>query len=212
MNIEDVVAKKDWVFLIRNFLPVSIAVSYSFAEAMHIVGELIKASSTLNDSVVTDFMRDYAVNLMIILKEKFLLEWKKDWKNEAFLGSMCALVFRDEEAFKYIKNAYLQFEEPPQSLILAYISAGTRPGFPLTKQDICYLSHQAIKQGVSYETALQMASLTFESENLKESESWHQQALQMQKEGIHTPIIIPNTIKTTFDGKSGDQWGYTYEK
>ncbi len=212
-SIEDLIARKDWKSLVKNSLPVTVAVSYSFSEAMHIVDCLIKASSELpyEEGIIADLMRDYAVNLMIILREKFSKEWQKDWKNEAFLGVICSFVFRDEEAFKHIKNAYEQLEEPPQSLILAYISAGSRPEFPLSKQEIAELSNKAIKKKETYEAALRMAFLAYEEGDLKSVEYWNQKAEEFKRTGIHTPIITPNVIKSSFDTKCEEQ-GYYFEE
>lgn len=209
-NIKDIVAAKNWKVLVKNSLPVNIADTYSFAEAMHIVDNLIGASvdEMIEDGFTADLMRDYSVNLMKILRAKYPPEWKKDWKNEAYLGITCALVFREEEAFVHIKNAYEQLKDAPQSLILAYISAGSGPDHFLTKEQIAELSQKAIEKGVTYESALRMAALVYEQKDAKNHQYWKQQASEAEKNRMHTPIIVPDVLKDVFQGENG----YRYEE
>lgn len=196
-NIKDIVTAKDWKFLVKNTLPVNIADIYSFSEAMHIIDLLINASAEeiLEDGFIADLMRDYSVNLMKILREKYSLDWKKDWKNEAFLGIICGLVFREEEAFMHIQNAYEQIEDAPQSLILIYISAGSGPDRFLSREQIIDLSQKAIAKGVTYESALHMAFLAYEQKEFEKQKYWEERASDAEKKGIHTSTIVPNVLK-----------------
>ncbi len=209
-NIKDIIAAKNWKFLVKNTLPVNIADTYSFSEAMHIIDHLIEASvdEMIEDGFTADLMRDYSVNLMKILRAKYPHDWKKDWKNEAFLGIVCALVFREEEAFVHIQNAYGQLEDAPQSLILAYISAGRGPDHFLTKERIAELSHKVIGKGVTYESALRMAALARDEQDKDKADYWDEKAEEAERRGIHTPIIIPNVIKDVYHIEEG----YAYEK
>jgi hypothetical protein len=209
-NIKDIIAAKDWKFLVKNTLPVNIADTYSFSEAMHIIDHLIEASAEemIEDGFSADLMRDYSVNLMKILRAKYPRDWKEDWKNEAFLGIVCALVFREEEAFIHIQNAYEQVEDAPQSLILAYISAGSGPDHFLTKQRIAELSQKVIEKGVTYESALHMASLACDQKDLEKQEYWEAKARDSKEKGVHTPNITPNVLKDIFKKAKG----YRYEE
>ena len=150
-------------------------------------------------------MRDFAVNLLIILRAKNPKEWEEDWKNEVFLGISCALVYREEEAFVYIKNAYENLDDPPQSLIFAYISAGSRPDHLLTEKEIVELIQRALKKGVTYESAERMASLASKKGDQEKCEYWEQQALEAEANKLHTPIITPNVLKGMFDLEAGYQ-------
>ncbi|MDN3506606.1 MAG: hypothetical protein P0S96_05190 [Simkaniaceae bacterium] len=196
-NIKKIVNAKDWKFLVKNTLPVNIADIYSFSEAMHIVDFLIDSSveEMIEDGFTADLMRDYSVNLMNVLRAKYSHEWEKDWKNEAYLGITCGLVFRAEEAFQHIEKAYKQLENPPQSLILAYISAGSGPDQYLTKKQITELSQNAVEQGVTYETSLRMATLAKKNRDTEKQNYWENKAAEAEKNGVHTPIIIPNVMK-----------------
>lgn len=207
-NIKDIVAKKKWKFLVKNTLPVNIADTYSFPEAMHIIDHLIKASveEMVEDGFTADLMRDYSVNLMKILRAKYPREWKSDWKNEAFLGIICAFVFREEEAFVHIQKAYEQLEDPPQSLILAYISAGSGPDHFLTKEQIAELSQNAIEKGITYETSLRMASLAYEQKDFEKQKYWEAKASEADEKGIHTPCITPDVLKSTLKEEGGHQY------
>jgi len=189
MDLNDIIKKKDWDILIRNVLPVTIAISFPFEESMHVVGNLLNDSGG-EDGDLALFMRDYAVNLMIILREKFPQNWKKDWKNEAFLGICCSLVYREEKAFKYLKNALGLFEDPPQSLILTYIRVGAAPCYFLSTKEIAELAQRAAKSGITFEVAQQMAdsATTREGKNY-----WERKAAEANS--IHTPVIVPNILK-----------------
>jgi hypothetical protein len=198
IDIKDVVQRNDWEFLFKTFLPVTVAVSFSFDQCMHIVGNLLNTSAKWNtdeEAMTSEFMRDYVVNLMIILREKHPDEWQKDWKNEAFLGMTCGLVFREEEAFKYIKNAYQQHEDPPQSLILVYIRAGGPPNYFLSRKEIVSLAQKALDKGITYESALQMAHLAATDD---ERAYWEKRADEAGAKKVHTAVITPKALKNIF--------------
>lgn len=204
-NIKEIINAKDWKSLVKNSLPVNIADMYSFSEAMHIVDFLIDASveEMMEDGFTADLMRDYSVNLMKILRAKCTDEWKKDWKNEAYLGIACGLVYREEEAFEHVENAYKQLEDPPQSLILTYISAGSGPDHFLTKEQIVELSQKAIKKGMTYEASLRMAALAHDQIDFEQQKYWKNLAIEAEQQGVHTPLIIPNVLKDTFMEENG---------
>lgn len=200
LNIKDIVTSKSWKFLVKNSLPVNIIDTHSFSESMEIANNLIEASvdEMLRDGFTADLMRDYSVNLMTILRAKYPKEWEEDWKNEAFLGMICGLVFREEEAFQYLKHAYEKLKDPPQSLLLAYISAGSGPDFFLTKKEIAELSKKAIEKGITYQAALRMAALAREQKDQEKQRYWEQKAAEAEKDKRYTPIIRPNVLKALF--------------
>lgn len=209
-QIDNIIRQKDWKFLIKHFLPKTIVDYLSYTQGMHLVGNLaIAAADELErDNYIADLMRDFSVNLMIALREKHPQEWKKDWKNEAYLGISCALIYREEEAFNYIKNAYEKLNDLSQSLIFAYISAGRSSDHFLTDKEIIELTQNAIKKGITYEAALRMASLANIEKDSKKCEYWEQKALEAEENKVHTPLITPNILKEMF--KTED--GYQHEK
>jgi len=206
-KIEEIVEAKAWKYLVKNTLPVNIADIYSFSEAMHIIDLLIEASADvmIEDGFTADLMRDYSVNLMKILRAKYSHDWKKDWKNEAFLGVVCALVFREEEAFIHIQNAYKELKDPPQSLILVYISAGSGPDHFLSKERIAELSQQAIEKGITYQSALHMASLAYEQQDFEQQKYWERMASEAKVKGIYTSNIIPDVLRDVVKKEKGFQ-------
>lgn len=210
LDIKQTVSKKDWMALVRNFLPSIVTDCYSFIEGMHIVGALLNKASDEMESGDTqiDFFRDYCVNMMIILRAKFPQEWENDWKNEAFLGIACRSVYREEEGFQYIQNAFQQLEDPPESLILPYIRAGETCDHFLSKESIKALSQKAAAKRITYEVALQMASLSHGEGNKKESQYWEEKAKDAENDGIHNAIIVPNVLK----GICPIPKGYVYER
>ncbi len=206
--LQDVIERKQWETLIRTFLPVSVAVSYSFLEAMHIVNDLLKASSNevAANGALSDVMRDYCVNLMSILKLKHPIQWEEDWKNEAYLGIICSFVYRDEEAFQHLKNAYNKVDDPPQSLLLAYISAGRAFDSFLSSKEVKRLSLRAVEKGVTYEAALRMAALARDEQDKDIAEYWDEKAEEAERKMLHTPTIVPNVLKDVFEEKNGCQY------
>lgn len=208
-GIERAIASKDWKFLVKNFLPVNFADALSFFDAMQLVGRLsITAASEMSkDGLSADQMRDFAVNLMIILRARYPKEWESDWKNEVYLGISCALVHREEEAFSFIKNAFEKFTDPPQSLIFAFISSGDTFESYLSENEIAELTERAITKGVTYESALKMAALASEKGDQEECENWKQKAFEAERNQLHTPIITPDILKKMFVLEKG----YRYE-
>jgi hypothetical protein len=210
LNLKEIIAEKNWLTLVRKFLPAIVADSFSFIELMHIVGSLVTLANDEMESQdpQIDFVRDYCVNLMIILRAKFPQDWKRDWKNEAFLGIACKFVYREEEAFQYIQNAFQQLEDPPQSLLMSYISAGQTCDHYLSSEQIKELSLRAMTKGITFEVALHMATLSYMEGNEKERQYWKKKALEAEKEGTHTAIIVPNLLKNVCKIRKG----YSYEK
>ena len=204
-EMEKTIAKKDWKYLVKNFLPVNFADTLTFPEGMHLVGNLVKAAEdeTERGGFTADLFRDFAVNLMIILRAKNPKEWEKDWKNEAFLGIACAFVYREEEAFAYIKNAYDKLDDPPQSLIFALISAGSRPDHLLTRVEVSSLTQEAIKKGITYESSERMATLEQDMGDQEKCEYWKQKAAEAHEQKLHTPIITPDILKSMFELEGG---------
>jgi len=196
-NINKLIDKKQWEYLVMKCLPVNVADSLSFYDAMRVVDDLTKQSteSPVWGTELADFMRDFSVNLMIILRARYPKEWSQDWKNEVFLGIWCGLVYREEEAFVYIKNAYEKKDDPPQSLILAYLGSGNTCDSPFSKEERCSLVDAAIKKGITYESALAMASIAREELRGDEAEMWAIKAEEAKKNGVHTPIIVPDSLK-----------------
>ena len=195
-NIKEIVCAKEWKYLVLNTLPVNIADTYSFSESMQVIDQLVEASAdeTLKDGFSADLMREYSVNLMTVLQAKYPNEWRNDWKNQAFLGVLCGLVFREEEAFIHIQNAFEQLEDPPQSLILAFISAGSGPDNFLSKEQVLKLSRKAIEKGVTYESALNLATLAYEQQDFEGQKYWEEMASEAKTRGEHTPNITPDVL------------------
>lgn len=208
-DIKGTVTRKNWKFLVKNSLPVNITDSYPFVKALFIAEQLFESSADemAEDGFTADLMRDFAVNLMTILRAKHPNEWNADWKNEAFLGIICGFVYREEEAFVYLKNAFKQLADPPQSLLLAYISAGTGPDHFLSKEEVARLSQKLIEKGATYEAALHMAFLANEQKDLGKHRYWEKKSIEAEKNGFHTPFIIPNVLKNLVQ----PQKGYSYE-
>lgn len=204
------VENKNWEALIRTYLPVTVAISFSFEKGMHIVDELLRASShiTTKNGNWAIFTQEYCANLLRMLRIKYPIEWQKDWKNEAYLGIICSLVYRNEEAFKYVQNAYNCLNDPPQSLILAYLNAGDTPDQFLSKEKIDQLTKKGLEKGITYETAQLAASLAIFYDDEQMEKYWLEKAEQAEAEGIHTPIIVPNVIKDV----SNLEPGFEYEE
>lgn len=209
-EMEDVIRRKDWEFLVKNFLPVNFVDSLTFTEVMHLVGSLMVASTdeVERGSFLSDVLRDFAVNLMIILRANDPVEWRADWKNEAFLGVACNFVFREAEGFTYIKNAFMGLEDPPQSLIFAYVSAGSGCPRFLTREEAAQLIQKASDKGATCESSQRMVMLAVEMGWKEKEEFWRGKAKELEKKNIHTPIITPDVLKSMYKL----QEGYQHEK
>jgi len=195
-QIEDVVKAKDWEFLIKHYLPLNVVEHHSFKESMLIVGHLVIQAMDVRTEEITEFLSDFAINVMIILRAEHPKEWFADWKNDAFLGAKCMSVFRHAEAFLYVKNAFLSLEDPPTSLIYAYIAAGRHCPSPyLSDEEEEELSLKAIKKEITYEWALKMAKIAYFKGDKTMDQYWEKQAEELERKNIHTAAIVPNAIK-----------------
>ena len=205
--LDQTIAHQEWNSLIYKFSPETIVNTYSYDQVMHTVGHLMIAArdKIVVDGALADSMRDFAVNLMILVRDKYSQKWWEDWKNEAYLGICCASVYRDAEAFQYCKSAYKSLNDPPQSLILAYISAGDGIDKFLSSEEIIKLTHDAIQKGITYQAALQMAYLAGLSGDREMAKYWKQKAAVAEQNECHTPVITPNVLKELFSTQGGKQ-------
>lgn len=192
---------KNWKNLIDKFLPVHIADTLSFSEAMVSAGSLLSASSGEENPIFSDKMRDFSINLMIILRAKHPEKWKEDWKNEAFLGILCCVNYREEEGFQFLKNAHSCHSDSPQSLLIALVNASRYPGLELPEEELYSLIKRAKEKGLTYESAMLMASI---AETEEEQKAWEEQAHELEKKNAHPPLITPNILKNIFSSFKND--------
>ncbi len=203
--LDQAVISKDWKSVVQHFRPQQIVDVYPYEKSMHVVGWLMIAAvdELLGEAFFAEEARNFAVNLMIEIRKRYLDQWQKDWKNEAFLGISCALVYLEEEAFQYLKAAYEALQDPPQSLILAYISAAEKIEGILNKENLLELTEAAVKKGATYQAALQMAFLSNQLGNREESKYWKERAEDAETKEYHTAVITPNILKTIFPIQKG---------
>ena len=191
MDLENLIQNKQWELLIRNILPVTISVSIPYNESMRIVAEIWNESPNVEGNLGL-FLCDYAVNLMLVLRERFPEEWGKDWKNEAFLGICCTTVYREEEAFRCLKSSFDALSDPPQSLVLRLIRIAGPPNAFLEDEERVKLSQLALEKGITVEMAETMGDLVHSKE---ERLYWKKQMKEAEYKHSHTATIVPDCLK-----------------
>jgi len=188
-SLREIIENNEWRELLRHSIPSQIANDFSFEEAMQVAGWLYNEdvefdSETKNDGSDYVFFEQYIITLLTILRMKHTKKWQSDWKNEAFLGSLCSYSHREYEGFKYLMNTYKAHTDPPAELIVALIDSTTRGHYFLPQKRIIELCEEALDKELSYTTAIRYAQVT-------DNDEWRQKAEALKN---HTPQIIPDAI------------------
>jgi hypothetical protein len=76
----------------------------------------------LVSNVVCSNFRDdtfvkYAIDVLFSIRKSFRREWSKDWKNDAYLSSLCTIIWEYDESYKVLLEACEKSEDPPASLL-----------------------------------------------------------------------------------------------
>jgi len=187
--LREIARQKDWRRLLVNFIPSQVVNTFTFTESMRIAEALydqyfLFEESEKNDGTDNVFMAQYAISLLLELRRKFPKEWEDDWKNEAYLGVLCGVSYREERGFECLKNAYSKHPDPPAELILAFVESGTMSRRFLSDKEVLELCQKAIDKELTYDTAMKMACAT-------DSEEWREKAETLTN---HTPQIIPDAL------------------
>lgn len=189
-NLESLAQKKQWYKLISSYTPKEICEKTSFETSMRLMDDLFYENFTNTE------LQEYALDLGFQIKKFFPKKWVTDWKNEAFLGNMCAILWRYDDQYNCFKRALELVKDPPESLLLLLAGCINSPGDPPISdaESECYLL-KAIEKKRTYEGALKMRAL-YERKGEKNLEQyWDNESDRLEKANIRSGPVVPDVLK-----------------
>ncbi len=164
--------------------------SINFREAMQAVNHLFY------DDIRNDEKQQYALKLAYEIKDYFIEDWEKDWKNDVFLGDLCEMLWLYDERYLCYKRAYDKLKDPPGELLLLLSNCNSAPGTPpITDEESEYYLRRALEKKLTYEVALNMRSLYRQKEDKAQEAYWDQMYKHLKRSNIHSDPLIPDILK-----------------
>ena len=189
-ELNKVISSGNLDLLISKYTPEDVCACMTYKEAM------IFANNLFYNNLHNDDIQDFAINLVFEIKRQYNDSWELDWKNDIFLGHLCLLTWRYEEAYNCYKNAYDKLKNPPDSLLLLLAGCNSAPGVPpINDQEAEKYLELAIKQKVTYEAATMMRELYRQKPDKELEKHWNDICEDLKKKNIHTDEIIPEILR-----------------
>jgi hypothetical protein len=138
---------------------------------------------------------DYAIDLVLEIRNHFKVEWEQDWKNEVFLGTLFSVGRKYLEEFECYKKAYDTFKDPPDTILLLLAGCCGRPGVLLSEEEADRYLFKAIEKKITYESALMARGIYRAKGDLKQEEYWDRLVHELEVKNIHTGTIIPDVLQ-----------------
>lgn len=188
-KIYEFASQKDWSSLITNYSVKDVCTSFNFNEAMQLAEHLFY------DDIQDDANQQFALKLVLEIKNNFKSQWKNDWKNEIFLGDLCDMLWLYDERYLCYKRAYDSLSNPPAELLLLLSGCNSAPGTPpITDDESEFYLREAMKKKVTCEGALMMRYLCERIGNKSQEKYWDQTYKKLKKENAHVDQIIPDVL------------------
>jgi hypothetical protein len=188
-KLQELISINDWSLIVSNYSIKDVCSLLSFSEAMHVVEHLFY-------DIQDDEKQQYALKLAFEIKDRFKKEWASDWKNDVFLGDLCAMLWLYDERYLCYKRAYDKLEDPPAELLLLISNCNSAPGIPPISDDESevYLK-KALKKKLTCEGALAMRGLYRLKEEKVQEDHWDQVYQKLEKEKAYSDQLIPDVLK-----------------
>lgn len=95
-KIKELLDKNDLELIFSNYSIEDICSCLNFNEAMYVVEYLFY------DDIQNDEKQQYALKLLLKIKDRFSQEWESDWKNDVFLGNICEILWLYDERYFFL--------------------------------------------------------------------------------------------------------------
>ncbi len=123
----DLIEKQNWIKIYKNWIPDQIVEKLSYEDSMCLAYQML-----INKEGNEDF-RNFAVDLLQIIRNRFQQNWRCDWRNDLFLGDACHITMRLTERYEAYKRASLMFntmDDLPPTLLVSLARCYSAPGNP----------------------------------------------------------------------------------
>lgn len=148
-------------------------------------------------------LQEYAIKLLLRIKDHFPQEWNSSWRNDAFLGNAYKVFFKEDEGRYYAyKRAYDKVDDPSPGLLLALAGCDYIPDKRFFSLDeAAHLLHRALEKDL-YFNAICRLRLYYKNKNQKEKyDYWEKKFQEQQENPIYTPSIDPEFLTEEFGRK-----------
>ncbi len=111
-KLREIIFQQNWNEIFLNYSSKNICGILNFDEVIKL------ANNLFYDNFEDDTIQRFTLNLVLEAKEHFGGRWKRNWKNEVFLGHLYFRLWLYDEQYNCYKKAYDMLSEPPEALIL----------------------------------------------------------------------------------------------
>ena len=189
-KIKEIISEGDWNSLISIYSTKDICSSLNFSEVMHVAEHLFYDDFQDNEK------QQYALKLTFEIKHYFKKEWESDWKNEAFLGGLCEILWLYDERYFCYKRAYDKLKDPPVELLLLLSNCNSAPGIPpITNEEAEFYLRKALEKKLTCEVAIAMKGFYQLKGDRLQEEYWNKIYKKLEKENIHSNQVVPDILK-----------------
>lgn len=172
--------------------PESVAQPLSYEDAMNVAREIFR-SDYGNDAVI-----NYAIDLFLAVRKRYLNEWDQDFKNSLYVSFLCELTLRYQEAFDLTKEVY-ERSLPTPPYLASFSFANT---YFLPKPDVDTISEDealrlfkaSFEKEATYEAATLIAEIYQARGDVGQADYWQLKAEDAEKQGLHVPVITPDVF------------------
>jgi len=186
-----IISEGKWDEIVKKFAIDEICHFLSYKETMALAFDLFFENFTDDD------IPEFAVRLFFSIKKHYSSEWNSDWKNDAFLGKLCSVIWQYDEMYQCFKEAYDKLSDPPDSLLLLLAGCNSAPEKPpINDEESEKYLRRALAKKLTYEAALMMRALSRDNNETKQEEYWDRMCDDLEKRNVHTETIIPDILSS----------------
>jgi hypothetical protein len=168
----------------ESCVPAEWAAKLGFEEAF------VLARKMLFNIVGDDSLREYAVEVLEAIRQKYPDQWNSSWKYDAFLGYAYNITLDYDKRYFYYKSAFDKVHPCPPELLVALSGCYATPGKPpITEEEAIALVKQAIQSTLYIEAVARLRTLYDSIGDVKEQHYWEQVLETIKYNGTHLPSM-----------------------
>ncbi len=189
-NINHLFADKQWEEIAHSYNPEEVISKLAFNNALTVAYKLL-----YNDKW-DESLQIYSVNLLTILRTKYPSDWNSSWRNDAFLGLACNIIFDYDGRYQAYLNAYKKANPPPPELLIELARCCICPGKPpISYDEAIALLERSIEEH-QYIDAIGLLKTLYGYKNNKEKESyWNEMLKKIGEKGERSPPLEPSFLR-----------------
>lgn len=180
--------------ILNNYTAKQVAEQLSFLENMLLALKFFNCE----DMEIDEECRERAVDLLQYTRQKFPLEWTSNWKNEIFLGDVCAFTLRTKESYEAYIRASKKLESIPPFLMVNIAGCYYSEEVPslISKENAKNLVKEALSIKPSERAIVLYRGFIRESITSEEWNSWEELIQNLKGKSEKSSDYWPEYLKT----------------